>query len=90
MKDSSIPKHNPEFHLQQQDNEFQILNATQQNSIFINDTAAIIWQMCTGENSIADIKVLLNDTYPDMREEIDSGVESALEILVSHKALNLK
>ncbi len=90
MKNNQIPVQNPNYVLDRQENEYQLLDIDQQTSIFINDSASLIWQLCNGEQTVSQIKAMIKDSYPDMADTIDEGVDQTVEMLESHQALSVK
>jgi hypothetical protein len=90
MKNKQIPIQNPNFVLQVEEDEHQLLNLNEQTSIFINDSAAIIWQLCNGEQKVSQIKSLLKTSYPSMAGGLDADVDETIKMLESHQALTAK
>ncbi len=90
MKNNQIPIQNPNYVLDRQENEYQLLDIDQQTSIFINESASLIWQLCNGEQTVSQIKTMIKDSYPDMADTIDEGVDQTVEMLESHQALSVK
>ncbi|MDO8670341.1 MAG: PqqD family protein [Dehalococcoidia bacterium] len=53
----------------------------------LNRTAALIWGLCDGERSEADICVLLADAYPDSAEDMKQDVRDTISLFKSIGAL---
>lgn len=82
MSDSRIPTHVPGFTLQHLDHEVLLYHAGLTRTVHLNPTAALIWQLCSGDRSEAEIARLLTDAYPDGDHDVPADVAAALEQLV--------
>lgn len=49
-------------------------------SLYLNETGGLIWELCNGQRSTADIIALLTEIYLESREQI---VADVLNIIVS-------
>lgn len=47
--------------IQELENEVLIYDLSQNKAFSLNETSAIIWEACTGENSVSDIKKQINN-----------------------------
>ena len=87
MKNNSQPAQNQEFRLENHDGEYMLYREGNNTAIYINDTTAVIWQLCNGENSVGEIKKQLKQAYPAAAKQISKDVDEALVILHSHVAI---
>lgn len=60
---------------------------TVREAIHLNSSAAVIWALCNGNNSKAEIENILADTYPNAKNSIQTDVNSVLEKLQQHNAI---
>ncbi len=56
--------------------------------IHINQTGALIWQLCNGFRSVDEIITLLSEAYPEARQEIAVDVPQTVELLAAQGALH--
>lgn len=87
MKNNSKPARDPEYVLEQIGSDYQLRHRARDTAIFINDTAALLWELCDGKRTVGDIKKLLQEAYPDAADAIAADVDEALAMLREHEAL---
>jgi len=56
----------------------------------LNDSSALIWQVCTGEWTVGEIIEVLKESYPDAAESMEQDVYQALSLLVTEGTVELK
>jgi hypothetical protein len=56
---------------------------------FLNNSAVMVWHLCTGEMTVGDIKGLLKDSFPKSGTAIDEDVEAVLKMLSEHGAIRM-
>ncbi len=67
------------------------LKETENNTMVkLNDSSALIWQVCTGEWTVGEIIDVLKESYPDAAESMEQDVYQALSLLVSEGTVQLK
>jgi hypothetical protein len=82
-----IPKPIPGFQTQILDGEIVLLHPGNNTIIHINQTGALIWQLCNGVRSMTDIIVLLSEAYPESKKQIEADVPQIIQQFVAHGAL---
>ena len=70
------------FLLERLDGEISVYHPTLTTAIYLNETGALIWELCDGSRSIGDIIDLLSDHYPESRSEIETDVKTIIAQLV--------
>jgi len=55
----------------------------------LNRTAAVIWQLCDGEHTVADIIATLQEAYPEQAATMPREVDEALLALLGHGVIRL-
>lgn len=60
---------------------------TIREAIHLNSSAAVIWALCNGSNSKADIENILINAYPGGKTSIETDVNFVLEKLIQHNAI---
>jgi hypothetical protein len=71
------------FLLERIDGEISVYHPTLTTAIYLNETGALIWELCDGERSVGDIIDLLGDLYPESRHVIDTDVKKIVVQLVN-------
>jgi hypothetical protein len=76
---SQIPARQPDYVLEQLDNELLLYHPSDTRILYLNQTASLVWGLCDGKRSIGQIIDLLNQAYPEAAENIPADVHAALE-----------
>jgi hypothetical protein len=71
----------PGYLLEKIDNEFAVYHPTSTTSLYLNETGSLIWQLCDGTRSTAEIIALLVGLYPESSEQIADQVEEFIRRL---------
>jgi len=78
MTDNRTPKRDPEYHLEEIDGELLLYNPSKTQTLYLNETAAIIWQLCDGKRSEREIVEMLVASFPEAADSIESDIREAL------------
>ena len=89
MLDTQIPTVNREFKLERFDNEILLYSVTDTTAVYLNETAFLVYGMCSSEQTIGEIIALLEEAYPDQKPTIRADVTTALNQLIDNGALLL-
>lgn len=81
MTETRIPTHIPGFTLQHLDDEVLLYHAGLTRTVHLNPTAALIWQLCSGDRTALEITQLLADAYPEGGHDVAADVAAALDQL---------
>jgi hypothetical protein len=87
LDDTVRPRQLPEFEAEAIDGQVVLLNPTTLRVAHLNRSAAIIWQLCDGERSVADIRSLLVTAYPESFDVVAADLQSTLSTLFDLGAL---
>lgn len=87
MELTEIPIRSPDFRLELTENDIVLYRSADAGMIFINQPAALIWELCDGQRSAGEIIDLLCAAYPDEVAEIPDDVLATLENLRSQGCL---
>ena len=82
------PKKCEGFLVEELDGEVVLLHPAKNIIIHSNETAALIWQMCDGINTVEDIVNILSGAYPESKNEIAKDVPETIQKLRSQGALD--
>jgi hypothetical protein len=80
-------KKDPEIELESIGNDLLLYSPRNEVIFALNQTSALIWNLCDGNRSVAEIIEILCAAYPDAAVEIPAQVEATLLKLVASQAL---
>jgi len=89
MNPQAIPSPNTDFSLEEIDNELLLYHPAKTKAVYLNETAALVWQLCDSSRSVEEIVSLLEENYPDA-DNIKADVETALQELADTGAVAIK
>ena len=89
MATSDVPVPSTEFTLEQLDNELLLYHPTKTLTVYMNETASLVWQLCDGKRTVAEIVQQLQQAYPEAADNMQSDVEQALAVFSEHGAITL-
>ena len=79
----------PGFELEEIDGELLLYSPELNRSIHMNSTASIIWRLCDGRMTIAELIELLTSAFPESENAIKQDVTDTIDLLVQHNAVKL-
>jgi hypothetical protein len=85
--ESSVPVRRRGFRVQAMDGETLIYRHAMKKAIYLNESAAVIWQLCDGHRSIKEIANVLVDAYPDVGDDLAIDINETVERLHREGAL---
>lgn len=83
-----IPRKCDGFLMEQMEGEMLLYHPARNIIIHSNDTAALVWQLCDGLNSVDDIVNILSGAYPESRAQIAKDVPDTIQQLRAQGALD--
>jgi hypothetical protein len=89
MEETAKPKRKPDYRLELLDNELLLYHPTETNIFYFNQTASLIWQLCDGQHSVAEIIELLKEAYPDAADTIPSDVTTTIQQFEEHGCIGV-
>lgn len=72
----------PDYLLERIDNEITVYHPTLATSLYLNETGALIWELCDGVRPISEVIGILLDLYPENREQIGDDVKDLISRLL--------
>lgn len=85
--DERIPVRVEHFQLERLDESVLLYHPGLTKTMRLNETAAVLWELCDGEHSVGDIADMLADAYPDQAEVIAEDVSVAVRSLADEGAV---
>ena len=89
MVASDVPVPSSEFTLEQLDDELLLYHPTKTLTVYMNETASLVWQLCDGKRTVGEIVHQLQQAYPEAADSMQSDVEQALAAFSEHGAITL-
>lgn len=59
-------------------------------TLYLNDSAAIVWRLCNGALSGAEIADLLEEAYPDAADSLRTDVAATLQDLLAQELVQIR
>jgi len=88
MNSGAIPHPNTEFSLEEIDDELLLYHPAKTKAVYLNETAALVWQLCDSKRSVSEIISLLEENYPES-DSISNDVEATLKQLADNGAVEI-
>ena len=89
MPENDIPVPNADFRLEELDNELLLYHPAKTKTVYMNETASLVWQLCDGKRSVGEIVALLSDSFPEAGDGLLDDVETTLDKFVQHGAVEI-
>lgn len=86
---TAIPHRDDEYFLEEIDGEMLLYHAAKSETLYLNESAAIVWYLCDGERSEQDIVDLLAQSYPEDSENIPNQVKESLQSFIEFGGVTL-
>lgn len=81
------PRPAPGFQMETLDDEIVLLHPARNLILHSNQGGALIWSLCDGRRSVAEIVELLSAAYPESADDIAVDVPQTIQELLSRGAL---
>lgn len=78
------------FFMERMDEEIVVYHPTLTTSLYLNETGALVWQLCDGERTVTEIIELLCRMYPENAERIGPEVIALLDSFVARQVAELR
>jgi len=72
------PRRVADYRFEELDGELLIYRFADTKVLYCNDTASLIWHLCDGDTTIAEMTVLLAAAYPDAAADIPTHLDDTL------------
>lgn len=84
----SYPQKNTNFELTELEDEIILFSVQHEKAVYFNPTAQLIWHLCDGQQSIAEIIEGLQEQYPD-EVNIENQISFAIEKMIEDTIITL-
>jgi hypothetical protein len=79
----------PGFLLEQFDNELTLYHPTGTTAVYLNETGALVWELCDNRRTTEDFIEILARRYPESRDAIAREVPALIKQLVDNRIAEL-
>lgn len=76
--------------LERMDNEITVYHPTLATSLYLNETGALIWELCDGVRPVSEVIDILAELYPEQREQIADDVRALIRRLLEKEIAVLR
>ncbi|MFC1849775.1 pyrroloquinoline quinone biosynthesis peptide chaperone PqqD [candidate division CSSED10-310 bacterium] len=90
LKSESIPKQVSGIKIETFGDGVLLYKETVREAAYLNNSAAVIWALCDGKNTLADIENALQKAYPEGKDSIQEDINFTLEKLQQKDAIEFK
>lgn len=80
----------PNYFLEKIDNEITVYHPSLTTSLYLNETGALVWELCDGKRKISDVIDILVELYPESRDQVNIGVTDIIRRLAENNIATLK
>jgi hypothetical protein len=87
---SKKPVRNDEFQIETIDGELLLYHAGKDATLFLNETASIIWYLSEGERTVEEIGQMLVESYPENKEQVETDLQEAIQAYIDFGAMELQ
>lgn len=87
MAPDQKPSRAPGYLVSPLDDELLLYRPDATQAMYVNATASVIWGLCDGSHTVAEITALLREAYPAAASSIPADVEATLAEFSRHGAL---
>ena len=84
MKKLAKPRVSESYTAEKFEDELLLYSKTDEQSVYLNNTAQAVLQLCGADLTVAQIVDYLQQHYPDQRQEIEQEVIEVLSMLESN------
>jgi hypothetical protein len=84
----AIPNQQQDFQIELIEGETLLYQPQLKRVVYLNESAALVWHLCDGQRSVADIIEFLVNSYPETEDAVRADVIEAIDNLVLENALH--
>ena len=87
MFEAKCPYKASDYLIEVVDDEIILFHPSNKAIFYSNTTGALIWELCDGQRTVAEISDVLSNVYPDSSEQIQEDVQATLQKFAQHGAI---
>lgn len=90
ISDESVPRPARDYRVEEMDGELLLYHPQSTATVYMNHTAALVWQLCDGRRDVAEIVEILAESFPESRDDLRKDVVSTLDSFRQQGALSFQ
>ena len=79
-----------DFRLEQLDDELLLYHPAETKILYLNRSASLVWGLCDGDRTVAEMTELLRQAYPEAALSIQEDVASAIRQFIEFGCIEWK
>lgn len=83
----SVPNRIDGYRIEEMDGELLLYNPQSTSTVYMNQTAALVWQLCDGQRQVDEIVEILVESFPDAQTDMQREVLGTLKSFHDNGAL---
>jgi pyrroloquinoline quinone biosynthesis protein D len=84
-----IPRPRKGYRLEVMGDDILLYGSTALKTIYLNESAALVWKLCDGARSVRQIAEMLVQTFPEDAAAVEGDVWNTIDRLLREGALRL-
>ena len=89
VMDKRLPRPKADYRLEELDGEMLLYHPAETKTIYLNETASLIWSLCDGTRTVADIAKLLEESFPEPGVHLIDDVADTIDRFAADGAVEL-
>ena len=81
------PSPTPNYHIEELDGELLLYHPAAERILHTNQTGALVWNLCDGQRTVAEIAGMLTAAYPEATTDIHQDVPDILNQFAAQGAI---
>ena len=81
---------NDDYFIERSDGHITVYHPVLNTSVHLDETGALVWELCNDRRTVADIISILCRIYPENVAQIEADVKEVVINLVENKIVSLK
>jgi hypothetical protein len=87
MLENKSPRSVPGYQIEILEGEIILFHPAKTKILYGNLSSALIWRLCDGQRSVAEIVQLLSAAYPEVAQNMEVDVQETLLTFAQHGAI---
>lgn len=84
-----VPTPRTGVRLEKLDDDVMLMDDSRQAIIYLNPTAALVWQLCDGIRNLEELVTILTECFPEAGSEIEHDVHRICERFATQGVVDL-
>lgn len=89
IEDTAVPVRNERYRVERLPCCYFLQDEDGHTLFSLNNTSVLVWGLCTGEWSVGDIVVTLEESYPEAQDRIREDVLGVLKEFRDHEVIRI-